>query len=45
MWTRDDGIRHLKPLRNRTPEHVDSEAYGINEAPAGSRCLMRRGLG
>ena len=31
MWTRDDGIRHLKPLRNRTPEHVDSEAYGINE--------------
>ena len=32
MWTRDDGIRHLKPLRNRTPEHVDSEAYGINEA-------------
>jgi probable HAF family extracellular repeat protein len=32
MWTREDGIRHLKPLRNRTPEHVDSEAYGINEA-------------
>ena len=32
MWTRDDGIRLLKPLRNRTPEHVDSEAYGINEA-------------
>jgi probable HAF family extracellular repeat protein len=31
MWTRDDGIRELKPLRNRTPEHVDSEAYGINE--------------
>jgi probable HAF family extracellular repeat protein len=31
MWTRDDGIRLLKPLRNRTPEHVDSEAYGINE--------------
>jgi probable HAF family extracellular repeat protein len=30
-WTRDDGIRHLKPLPNRTPEHVDSEAYGINE--------------
>jgi probable HAF family extracellular repeat protein len=32
VWTREDGIRHLKPLRNRTPEHVDSEAYGINEA-------------
>src|SRR2546430_7012963 len=32
MWTRDNGIRHLKPLPNRTPEHVDSEAYGINEA-------------
>jgi probable HAF family extracellular repeat protein len=31
MWTREDGIRQLKPLRNRTPEHVDSEAYGINE--------------
>jgi probable HAF family extracellular repeat protein len=32
MWTRDDGIRLLKPLPNRTPIHVDSEAYGINEA-------------
>src|SRR6266700_3910621 len=32
MWTRDDGIRQLKPLPNRTPPHVDSEAYGINEA-------------
>jgi probable HAF family extracellular repeat protein len=32
MWTRDDGIRQLKPLPNRTPKHVDSEAYGINEA-------------
>ena len=32
MWTRDDGMRQLKPLRNRTPEHVDSEAYGVNEA-------------
>jgi probable HAF family extracellular repeat protein len=31
MWTREDGIRHLKPLQGRTPEHVDSEAYGINE--------------
>jgi probable HAF family extracellular repeat protein len=31
MWTRDDGIRLLKPLPNRTPKHVDSEAYGINE--------------
>lgn len=31
MWTRDDGIRQLRPLQNRTPEHVDSEAYGINE--------------
>jgi probable HAF family extracellular repeat protein len=32
MWTRQDGIRQLKPLPNRTPQHVDSEAYGINEA-------------
>jgi probable HAF family extracellular repeat protein len=31
MWTREDGIRQLKPLPNRTPTHVDSEAYGINE--------------
>jgi probable HAF family extracellular repeat protein len=31
LWTKDDGIRELKPLRNRTPEHVDSEAYGIND--------------
>jgi len=32
MWTREDGIRELKPLPRRTPKHVDSEAYGINEA-------------
>jgi probable HAF family extracellular repeat protein len=32
MWTKEDGIRHLKPLQGRTPKHVDSEAYGINEA-------------
>jgi probable HAF family extracellular repeat protein len=32
MWTREDGIRQLKPLPNRTPPHVDSEAYGINDA-------------
>src|SRR5213080_4199669 len=32
MWTREDGIRPLKPLKGRTPKHVDSEAYGINEA-------------
>jgi probable HAF family extracellular repeat protein len=31
MWTREDGIRQLRPLPNRTPPHVDSEAYGINE--------------
>ena len=31
MWTREDGIRQLKPLPHRTPKHVDSEAYGINE--------------
>ena len=29
---KDNGIRVLKPLRGRTPQHVDSEAYGINEA-------------
>ena len=32
MWTREDGLRQLKPLPRRTPPHVDSEAYGINEA-------------
>jgi len=32
IWTKEDGIRQLKPLKHRTPEHVDSEAYGINEA-------------
>lgn len=31
IWTKADGIRELKPLRGRTPEHVDSEAYGINK--------------
>jgi probable HAF family extracellular repeat protein len=31
IWTRHHGIRELKPLQGRTPEHVDSEAYGINE--------------
>jgi probable HAF family extracellular repeat protein len=31
MWTREGGIRPLKPLKGRTPPHVDSEAYGINE--------------
>jgi len=30
-WTREDGVRPLKPLKGRTPKHVDSEAYGINE--------------
>src|SRR5262249_27086931 len=32
IWTKEDGIRLLKPLKHQTPEHVDSEAYGINEA-------------
>src|SRR6266853_6083495 len=32
MWTRENGLRPLKPLKGRTPQHVDSEAYGINEA-------------
>jgi probable HAF family extracellular repeat protein len=32
MWTKEDGIRALKPLPRHTPPHVDSEAYGINEA-------------
>ena len=31
IWTRDNGIKILKPLRGRVPQHVDSEAYGINE--------------
>src|SRR5919204_1991935 len=32
LWTKDNGVKVLKPLRGRVPEHVDSEAYGINEA-------------
>src|SRR6059036_2776372 len=32
MWTKEDGIRQLKPLQGRSPKHVDSEAYGINQA-------------
>ncbi len=32
MWTKEDGIRQLKPLPHHMPPHVDSEAYGINEA-------------
>jgi probable HAF family extracellular repeat protein len=32
IWTKDNGIKALKPLRGLVPEHVDSEAYGINEA-------------
>jgi probable HAF family extracellular repeat protein len=32
VWTKDNGLKFLKPLRGRTPQHVDSEAYGINEA-------------
>ncbi len=32
IWTKDNGIQALKPLRGRVPQHVDSEAYGINEA-------------
>src|SRR5437870_4788460 len=32
MWNRQDVIRHLKPLQGRSPKHVDSEAYGINQA-------------
>jgi len=31
MWTKHDGIQPLLPLQGRNPEHVDSEAYGINE--------------
>jgi probable HAF family extracellular repeat protein len=31
IWTKDNGIQALKPLRGRVPQHVDSEAYGINE--------------
>jgi len=31
IWTKDNGIKALKPLRGRVPQHVDSEAYGINE--------------
>lgn len=31
IWTRRDGIQPLGALPNRVPEHVHSEAYGINE--------------
>jgi probable HAF family extracellular repeat protein len=32
IWTKDNGIQVLRPLRGRVPQHIDSEAYGINEA-------------
>src|SRR5882724_1899547 len=32
IWTKDNGIKAFKPLRGHVPQHVDSEAYGINEA-------------
>ena len=31
IWTRHHGIQPLLPLQGHNPEHVDSEAYGINE--------------
>jgi probable HAF family extracellular repeat protein len=31
MWTKHYGIQPLLPLQGHNPEHVDSEAYGINE--------------
>src|SRR6266700_3959730 len=31
MWTWEDGSRQLLALQGRVPQHVDSEAYGINE--------------
>lgn len=31
IWTKEHGIRPLGALPNRTPAHVHSEAYGINE--------------
>lgn len=30
FWTRQGGIKHLDPLPSQTPEHVYSEADGIN---------------
>jgi probable HAF family extracellular repeat protein len=32
IWTKDNGLKVLKPLRGHVPQHVHSEAYGINEA-------------
>lgn len=31
IWTKQTGIQPLPPLANRTPEHVDSEPYGVND--------------
>ena len=31
VWTRHNRIQPLLPLQGHNPEHVDSEAYGINE--------------
>lgn len=31
IWTPEGGIRSLGALPNRTPQHVQSQAYGINE--------------
>jgi probable HAF family extracellular repeat protein len=31
IWTKQRGMQELKPLPGRSPQHVDSEAYGIND--------------
>jgi probable HAF family extracellular repeat protein len=31
IWTKQTGIQPLPPLPNQTPEHVDSEPYGLND--------------
>src|SRR4029450_8048650 len=32
LWTRDDGIRQLKPLQRRVPPTGDSEGSGVTTA-------------
>ena len=42
IWTKATGIQSLPPLANRTPEHVDSEPYGLNDQGQAGRYLLRR---
>jgi uncharacterized membrane protein len=47
IWTKEGGIQPLGALKGQTPEHVQSQAYGINErrqVVGGSVVRCQRGL-